>query len=294
MLQFPPEDHNRAWHKYNRALHSILCRPDTPTVTTVMRQAGQACGTARHTNCTAPPDLTLQHLAHDIWTTKEELTTLQYPSTPGAEERDAHLGGFLTTRPQQLQERHAHRMAAAAKEREKYGRNDTPYKYVSCLLRNTGRCTIHAVLSPDGGLTNDPDTVHQTVPNSFQAQHGEALCTLDPHTRSSIRENIPKNFTREQQQAIEHTPFSIPELQHALDRINEGVVSGINGLPVEAYQQLSLPIKCRMAACLWGIVTGTTPNPPPEWAYLVQPLQKKGHWAQPGNWRPIVCAATEV
>ena len=33
---------------------------------------------------------------------------------------------------------------------------------------------------------------------------------------------------------------------------------------------------------------------PPEWANLVVPLYKKGDWAQPGNWRPIVCATTEV
>ena len=32
----------------------------------------------------------------------------------------------------------------------------------------------------------------------------------------------------------------------------------------------------------------------PEWANLVHPLYKKGDWVQPGNWRPIVCATTEV
>ena len=39
----------------------------------------------------APPDLTLQQLVHDIWTTKEELATLLRPSTPEARDRAAHL-----------------------------------------------------------------------------------------------------------------------------------------------------------------------------------------------------------
>ena len=33
---------------------------------------------------------------------------------------------------------------------------------------------------------------------------------------------------------------------------------------------------------------------PPEWAYLVDPLYRKGVWAQPENWRPILCITIEV
>ena len=296
-LQFPAEDDHGAWHRYNRALHAILRRPGAPTLTTAMRRAAQACGMERDTNHTgAPPDLTLQQLVHDIWTTKGELATLLRPSTPEARDRDAHLRALLTTRRHQLQEWHAHRIAAAAQERERYGRNDTPYKslrYVSRILEDTGRRTIHAVRTPEGGLTNDPDAVLQAVLDSFQAQHGDALPELDPHTRNTIREHVPRVFNREQRRAIEHDPFSISELQRALDRLKKGVVPGVDGLPAEAYQRLTLPIKRRLAARLWDIVTGATPIPP-EWANLVHPLYKKGDWAQPGNWRPIVCATTEV
>ena len=104
---------------------------------------------------------------------------------------------------------------------------------------------------------------------------------------------MPTVFNREQRRAIEHDPFSISELQRALDRLKKGVVPGVDGLPAEAYQRLTLPVKRRLAARLWDIVTGATPIPP-EWANLVHPLYKKGDWAQPGNWRPIVCATTEV
>ena len=210
--------------------------------------------------------------------------------------RDAHLRALLTTRRHQLQELHAHRIAAAAQERERYGRNDTPYKslrYVSRILEDTGRRTIHAVRTPEGGLTNDPDAVLQAVLDSFQAQHGDALPELDPHTRNTIREQRLRLFNREQQRAIKHDPFSISELQRALDRLKKGVVPGVDGLPAEAYQRLTLLVKRCLAARLWDIVTGATPIPP-EWANLVHPLYKKEDWAQPGNWRPIVCATTEV
>ena len=103
-LRFPADDDHGAWHRYNRALHAIPCRPNAPTLTTAMRRAAQACGMKRDTSRTgAPPDLTLQQLVHDIWITKEEFATLLRPSTPDARDRDAHLCALLTTRRHQLQ-----------------------------------------------------------------------------------------------------------------------------------------------------------------------------------------------
>ena len=54
----------------------------------------------------------------------------------------------------------------------------------------------------------------------------------------------------------------IPELQGALNRLKKGVVPGVDGLPAEAYQRLTLPVKQRPAARLWDIVTGTIAIPP--------------------------------
>ena len=125
--------------------------------------------------------------------------------------------------------------------------------------------------TPERGLTNDPDAVLQAVLDSFQAQHGDALPKLDPHTRSTVRKHVPRVFKREQRRAIEHHPFSISELQRVLDRLKKGVVPGVDGLLAEAYQRLTLPVKRRLAARLWDIVTGATPIPP-EWANLVHPL----------------------
>ena len=287
-LQFPAKHNHGARHRYNRALHAILRRLDAPTLTTAMRRPSQACGMERDTSHTgAPPDLSLQQLVHVIWTTKEELATLLRPSTPEPRDRDAHLRALFTTR-HQLQEWHAHRIPPAAKERERYGRNDTPYKslrYVSRLLEDTGRRTIHAVPTPEGGLINDPNAVLQAVLDSFQAQHGDALPKLNPHTRSTIRKHVPRVFNWEQRRAMEHDPFSISELQRALDRLKKEAVPGVDGLPAEAYQRLTLPGKRRLAARLWDIVTGATPIPP-EWANLLHPLYQKGDCAQPRTGGP--------
>ena len=220
-LKFPLEDNHGPWHKYNRGLHVILCRHDAPTLTTAMRQAACACGIERDTNSTeAPPGLILQQLVNDIWTTGEDLARLQKPH-----KRDAHLCVFLTTCCRELQEWHAQRMAAAAQEPERYGKKDTPYKslrYVSCILEDTGCHIIHAVRTTDGGLTSDPDAVLRAVLDSIQAQHGDAFPTLHPHTRSTIHNNIPQVFNRQQRCGIQRTAFSIPGLQRALSRKKKG------------------------------------------------------------------------
>ena len=70
-------------------------------------------------------------------------------------------------------------------------------------------------------------------------------------------------------------------------------MEGVDSLPAEACQRLTPPVKRRLEARLWDVVTGTTPIPP-EWANLVHPLYKKKDWAQLGKWPPIVCATTEV
>ena len=120
----------------------------------------RACIMERDTSHAGPPpDITLQQIVHDIWTTKEGLATLLRPSTQEARDWDAHLLALLTTRRHQLQEWHAHCIAAAAQEHERYSRNDTAYKslrYVSRILEDTGRRTFHAVRTPEGGLTNGP------------------------------------------------------------------------------------------------------------------------------------------
>ena len=187
-------------------------------------------------------------------------------------------------------------MAAAASEREGYSRSDTAFKYlrdVSPTLGDTGHCTIHAVRTPSGGLISDPDAGLQAFLDSFQAKHGDALPKPDPHTRSTIHNDIPKVFNRQQGRAIEDTPLIIEERQRALDRLKKGVMPGIHRLLADACQRLTLPIKGSQAAYLWDILTGTALIAP-KFANLVDLLYEKGEWAQPGNWRIVVWATPRL
>ena len=67
----------------------------------------------------------------------------------------------------------------------------------------------------------------------------------------------------------------------------------VKGLPAEAYQRLTMPVKRRLVTRLWNILTGTT-RIPAEFANVVHPSYKKRAWAQPENCQPIVCTTTEI
>ena len=66
----------------------------------------------------------------------------------------------------------------------------------------------------------------------------------------------------------------------------------MDGTPDELYRRIPLHLKGHLAEGLWDIAIGRV-DIPPDWANLVHPLYKKGDWANPDNWRPIVCARTE-
>ena len=92
---------------------------------------------------------------------------------------------------------------------------------------------------------------------------------------------------------MHRTLFTIWELDEVLYNLQPGKTAGVDGLPAELYRRLPLTPKRHLAARLWDIAIGKT-DIPPDWAYLVHLLYKKGDWANPDNWRPIVCATTEA
>ena len=92
---------------------------------------------------------------------------------------------------------------------------------------------------------------------------------------------------------MHRTPFTIRELDEVLYKLQPGKTPGVDGLPAELYRRLPLNLKRHLAARPWDIAIGKT-DVPPHWANLVHPLYKKGNWANPDNWRPIVCATTEA
>ena len=104
---------------------------------------------------------------------------------------------------------------------------------------------------------------------------------------------LPQVFNHAQRRQLEKRPFTIQEVRKAIHSLRQHKTPGYDGFPAEAYCHLPARLLRILAHRLWDIVTGRTPLRP-DWADVARPLYKKGDWANPDNWRPIVCAVTEV
>ena len=156
----------------------------------------------------------------------------------------------------------------------------------------TGYRTITTVRQEDGSLTNDPATVLRATPDSFLRQHTPTQNTLDADTQAKI-DRLPRVFNHAQRRQLEKRPFTIHKVRKAIHSLLQHKTQGYDRLPAEAYYHKPAHLLRILAHRLWDIVTGQTPLPP-DWANVVRPLYKKEDWANPDNWRPIVCAVTEV
>ena len=159
-------------------------------------------------------------------------------------------------------------------------------------MTDTGHRAITTVWLEDGSLTNDPVTVLQATQDSFLRQHTPTQKTLDPVTQAKM-DRVPRVFNHAQRGQLEKRPSTIHEVRKAIQSLRQHKSPGYDGLPAEAYYHLPAVLLRILAHCLWDIVTGQTPLPP-DWANVVRPLYKKGDWVNPDNWRPIVCAVTEL
>ena len=169
-------------------------------------------------------------------------------------------------------------------------------KQVDKILGETGHWGIRAVRLQDGTVTNDPKVVIEEVLNSFKRQDNAEDRELSDYTKQLIS-HLPKLYNREQRRHVHRTLFTIPELAEVLHKLKPGKTPGVDGLPAELYRrlpvQLKLKVKRHPAARLWEITIGRA-DAPPDGANPVHPLYKKGDWANPDNWRPIMCATTDA
>ena len=115
---------------------------------------------------------------------------------------------------------------------------------------------------------------------------------MDTDTQGKV-DRLPQVFNHTQRRQLEKRPFTIHEVRKAIHSLRQHKTPGYEGLPAEAYYHLPAHLLCILAHCLCDILTGQNPLPS-DWANVVRPLYKKGDWANPDNWRPIVCAVTEV
>ena len=141
-------------------------------------------------------------------------------------------------------------------------------------------------------VTNDTKVVLEEVLNSFQRQHNTEDEELCAYTEESIL-HLLKLYNRTQRRDMHRTPFTVRELDKVLYKLQPGKTPGVDGLPAELYCRLPLNLKRHLAARLWDIAIGKR-DVPPDWANLVHPLYKKGDWANPDSWMPVVCATTEA
>ena len=201
----------------------------------------------------------------------------------------------LNTTRRQLREWHVRRAKELAQEQQHYFENPQPYKslkHVDKVLGETSHRGIKAVRLQNGKVTNDPKVVLKEVLNSFLRQHNTEDGELSGYTEELIS-HLPKLYNETQRRDMHRTPFTIGELDEVLYKLRPGKPPGLDRLLAELYRRLPLNLKRHCAAPLWHIAIGKT-DVPPDWANLVHPLYKKGDWANPDNWRPIVCATTEA
>ena len=141
-------------------------------------------------------------------------------------------------------------------------------------------------------VTNDPKLVLEEVLNSFQRQHNTEDEELSAYTKELIS-HLPRLYNLTQRRDMRGTPFTMRELDELLYKLQPKKPHGVDGLPAALYRRLPLKLRRHLATRLWDIAIGKT-DVPPDWGHLVHPLYKKGDWANPDNWRPIVCATTEA
>ena len=194
-----------------------------------------------------------------------------------------------------LQRWHIHRQQRIAQEHERYAQHELPYKAIRHLndaMTDISHRTITTVRQEDSYLTNDPATVLKATQDSFLWQHTPTQDTLDADTQAKM-DRLPRVFNHAQRTQLEKRPFTIHEVRKAIHSLRQHKAPSYDSLPAEAYYHLPAHLLRILAHRLWDIVTGQTPLPP-DWANVVRPLYKKGNWANPDNWLPIVCAVTEV
>ena len=261
-----------------------------------MRTATVARGFQQHphTDVDGPPTA-LEDMLHDLWHAKQQLATLLHNDTPRRSQHIHHCRTQIAHIRADLQQWHIHRKQRIAQEHERYAQHELFYKAIRHLndaMTDTGHCTITTVRQEDGSLSNDPATVLQATQDSFFQQHTPTRDTLDTDTQAKI-DRLTQLFNHAQRRQLEKRPFTIHEIRRAIHSLRQHKTPGYDGLPAEAYYHLPAHLLCILAHRLWDIVRGQTPLPP-DWPNAVRPLYKKGDWANPDNWHPIVCAVTEV
>ena len=293
----PPLHNKQDWSQYHRAIDRARPnQPDPTNLLTAMRTAAVACGFQQHphTEDDGPPTV-LGDMLHDLWHAKQQLATLLRTDTPQARRHIHHCRAQIAHIMADLQQWHIHRQQRIAQEHEQYAQHELPYKAICHLndaMTNTGHRTITTVRQEDGSLINHPASVLQATQDSFLDRDTPTQDTLDTDSQAKV-DRPPQVFNHAQRRQLEKRLLTIHEVRRAIHSLPQHKTKGYDGLAAEASYHLPAHLLRILAHRLWVIVTGQTPLPP-DWAYFVRTRYKKGDWANPDNWRPIVSPVREV
>ena len=295
----PPDEHDtHRWMAYYRTVQRIVGQQDEADLNLDMRQGATACGLHGGHRCTqddATPHQDLRSTLTALWRDKRALHTAVQSHDPQAQHDAQKIAAWLDTTRRQLSEWHVRWAKELAQEQQHYFQNPQPYKslkHVDKVLGETGHRGIKAVRLQNGTVTNVPKVVLEEVVNSFQRQHNTEEEEISAYTEELLS-HLPKLYNWTQRRDMHRTPFTFRELDEVLYKLQPGKTPGVDGVPAELYRRLPVNLKRHLAARLWNITIGKT-DVPPDWANLVHPQYKKADWANPDNWRPIVCATTEA
>ena len=283
---------------YYHTVPLSLGQLDEADLNLAMPQAATAFGLHRGHRCTqddANPHQDLRSMVTAIWRDKRAPHTAVHSHDPQAQHYTQNIAAQLDTTRRQFREWHVRRAKELAQEQQSYFENPQPYKslkHVDKVLGETGHRSVKPVRLQNGTVTNDPKVVLEEVFNSFQRQHNTEEDGLSAYTEEVIL-HLPKLYNRTQRRHLHRTPFTIQERDEVLYKLQPGKTPGVEGLPAELHRRLPLNLKRNLTDRLWDIAIGKT-DILAGWANLVHPLYKKGNWANPDNWRPIVCATTEA
>ena len=296
-LKMPPLHDKQAWSQYHRAIdRARRHQPDPTDLLTAMRTAAVGCGFQQQPQAEDNQAPTaLGDMLHDLWHAKKQLVAPLHTNTPQTCHHIHHCRTQISHIRVDLQQWHIHRQRGIFQEQERYAEHELPYKAIRHLnnaISNTSHRTITTVRRAEGSLTSVPATVLQGTGDSFLHQHTPTKDTMETDTQNKI-DRLPQVFNHAQRTQLEIRPFTIHEIRRAIHSLRQTKTPGYDSLSAEAYYHLPAHLLRILAHRLWYIVTGQTLLPP-DWANVVLPLYKKGDRANPDNWRPIVCAVTEV
>ena len=272
----PPEEHNtHKWIAYYRTGQRILGQQDETDLNLAMQQAATTCGLHRQhqTQDDATRHQDQRSLVTAIWRDKWAVHTAVHAHDPQAQHDAQEIAARLDTTCRQLREWHLCRAKELAQEQQRYFQNPQPYKslkHVDKVLGETGHRGIKSVRLQDSRVTNDLKVVLEEVLNSFQRQHNIEDGELSAYTEELIS-HLPKLYNLSQQRDMHRTPFTVPELDEMLYKLQRKETPGVARLLAGLYRRLTLSTKRHLAAQMWDIAIGKT-HVPPDWANLIHPL----------------------